>query len=103
MSASQMKFYVVPAVLYMLVASPVTYQATRNVFGGWVASSDGVAKMGGLILHAIVFVLLATLAMRYFPSKRSAYDHTGEISQQGMMGMNTKLAEVPHMMDPAPY
>jgi hypothetical protein len=97
------KFYIVPAVLYALVASPATYQATRKVFGGWVATYEGTAKLGGLILHAIVFILLATLAMRYFPSKRSGYNHPGQISQQGMMGMNTKPSEVPHMMDPAPY
>lgn len=97
------KFYIVPAVLYALVASPMTYQKTRDVFGSWVATSEGTAKLGGLILHAIVFILLASLAMRYFPSRRSGYDHTGEISQQGMMGMNTKPAEVPHMMAPAPY
>jgi hypothetical protein len=97
------KFYIVPAVLYALVASPMTYQKTRDVFGSWVATQDGLAKTGGLILHAIVFILLAALAMRYFPSKRSSYNHTGEISQQGMMGMNTKPTEVPHMMDPSPY
>ena len=100
MSASQMKFYVVPAVLYMLVASPATYQATRNVFGGWVASSDGVAKMGGLILHAIVFILLATLAMRYFPVTRSGYSHSGEVDRQEQ---GTKIIEAHMVLKPAPY
>jgi hypothetical protein len=74
--SNALKFYIVPAVLYALVASPATYQATRNVFGSWVATYEGTAKLGGLILHAIVFILLATLAMRYFPSKRSGYDST---------------------------
>ena len=97
------KFYIVPAVLYAVVANPATYQATRNVFGSWVATSEGTAKMGGLILHAIVFIVLATLAMRYFPSRRSGYDHTGEVSEQGMYGMNTKPTEVPHELKPAPY
>ena len=69
------KFYIVPTVLYAVVASPMTYQATRNVLGSWVATSEGTAKLGGLILHALVFILLATLAMRYFPSKRSKYVH----------------------------
>lgn len=97
------KFYIVPAVLYALVANPATYQATRKVFGSWVATYEGTAKFGGLILHAIVFILLATLAMRYFPSRRSGYDHTGDISKQGMMGMNTKPTEVPHELKPAEY
>ena len=101
MSSDQIKFYVIPAVLYALVASPVTYQATRGVLGGWVASSEGTARIGGLILHAIVFIVLATLAMRYFPGKRSGYNHPGAVSQQE--GMGTKLVEVPHMLAPAPY
>jgi high-affinity K+ transport system ATPase subunit B len=95
------KFYIVPAVLYAVVASPATYQTTRNVLGSWVATSEGTAKLGGLILHALVFILLASLAMRYFPAKRSGYNHPGGISQQE--GMNTKLQEVPHMLAPAPY
>ena len=97
-----LQFQVIPAVLFALVASPATYQATRGVLGGWVATPEGTARIGGLILHAIVFVLLATLAMRYFPSKRSTFNHSGQVnSQVGMMG--TKLTEVPHMMAPAPY
>jgi hypothetical protein len=97
------KFYIVPAVLYALVANPATYQATRKVFGSWVATYEGTAKFGGLILHAIVFILLASLAMRYFPSRRSGYDHTGEVSEQGVYGMNTKPTEVPHEFTGAPY
>jgi len=79
--SNALKFYIVPAVLYAVVASPATYQATRNVLGGWVATSEGTAKLGGLILHAIVFILLAALAMRYFPTKRSGYDRPDVISQ----------------------
>jgi hypothetical protein len=95
------KFYIVPAVLYALVASPMTYQKTRDVFGSWVATSEGTAKFGGLILHAIVFILLATLAMRYFPGRRSGFSHTGAIDQQE--GMNTKIVESHLKMDMAPY
>jgi hypothetical protein len=97
------KFYIVPAVLYAVIANPATYQKTRDVFGSWVATSEGTAKFGGLILHAIVFILLASLAMRYFPSRRSGYDHTGEVNEQGMYGMNTKPTEVPHEFPMAPY
>ena len=96
------KFYIVPAVLYAVVASPATYQATRNVFGSWVATSEGTAKMGGLILHAIVFILLATLAMRYFPGRRSGFSHQGELADQ-KSGMNTKLISAEHMLAPGDY
>jgi len=95
------KFYIVPAVLYALVASPMTYQKTRDVFGSWVATSEGTAKFGGLILHAIVFILLATLVMRYFPGKRSGFAHVGGINEQ--QGMNTKIVEGHLKIDAAPY
>jgi hypothetical protein len=96
------KFYIVPAVLYALVASPMTYQATRKVLGSWVATSEGTAKLGGLILHAIVFIVLATLAMRYFPSRRSGFSHQGNLADQ-KEGMNTKLVSAEHILSPAPY
>jgi hypothetical protein len=80
MSADQLKFYVIPAVLYAVVASPAAYKATSGVLGSWVASPAGCANIGGLILHAIVFILLATLAMNLFPKKasygRSMYEHS---------------------------
>jgi hypothetical protein len=95
------QFYIIPAVLYALVASPGMYQATRGVFGPWVASGEGTARIGGLILHAIVFILLATLAMRYFPGKRSTFAHVGGINQQE--GMNTKIVESHLKIDAAPY
>ena len=99
------KFYIVPAVLYALVANPATYQATRKVFGSWVATYEGTAKFGGLILHAIVFILLATLAMRYFPGRRSGFAHStaGENSSQGVYGMNTKPNEAHLVIPGAPY
>ena len=99
------KFYIVPAVLYALVANPATYQATRKVFGSWVATYEGTAKMGGLILHAIVFILLATLAMRYFPTTRSGFAHStsGEGSSQEPVASNTKLQDIDRILVPAPY
>jgi len=90
--------FVIPVALYALVASPVTYQATRSVLGSWVATGDGLARTGGLILHAIVFVLLAMLVMRLV----SKNDHTTEVSRQQEYGMSTKLVEIPHILTPAP-
>ena len=68
---SQVQFYLLPAVAYMLVASPATYQLVRSVAGSWVATPEGTAKLGGLVLHAIVFVLLVSLLMRLFPARES--------------------------------
>jgi hypothetical protein len=64
---SQLQFTLLPAIAYMLVASPETYKLVRSVAGSWVATPEGTAKLGGLALHAIVFVLLVTLLMRLFP------------------------------------
>lgn len=68
---SQLQFYLIPALAFMIVASPMTYQTVRSVAGNWVATADGTAKIGGLILHAIVFVLLVSLLMRLFPVREN--------------------------------
>jgi hypothetical protein len=64
---------VISAVLFAIVASPETYKLTRSIGGDWIASSDGCAKMGGLVLHAIVFVLLLSLVYKLMRSKKSGY------------------------------
>ena len=66
------RFYVLPALVYVLVSHPDTYKLTRSVAGSWVASPEGTAKLGGLFLHAIVFLLLVALLMRVFQPK--SYD-----------------------------
>ena len=60
------KFSLTPALAYILVAHPKTYELTRSIAGSWVATQDGLAKTGGLVLHAIVFVILVSLLMRLF-------------------------------------
>jgi hypothetical protein len=67
---SQLQFTLLPAIAYMIVASPETYKLVRSIAGSWVATPEGTAKLGGLVLHAIVFVLLVTLLMRLFPIRR---------------------------------
>jgi hypothetical protein len=64
---------IVSAVLFALVASPSTYKLTRSVAGDWVATSEGTAKIGGLILHAFVFAFLLHLVWRMIKSKKSTY------------------------------
>ena len=98
MSADQLKCDVIPAVLYAVVASPAEYEATSGVLGSWVASPAVCANIGGLILHAIVFILLATLAMSLFPKKasysRSMYV-TGVVDSQP--GESSMLAPAPYL------
>jgi len=67
---------IVSALLFAIVASPETYKLTRSLGGDWIASSDGAAKMGGLVLHALVFVLLSKLVWKVLKSKKSGYRST---------------------------
>ena len=73
---SQIQFTLLPAIAFMIVASPETYKLVRSVAGSWVATPEGTAKLGGLALHAVVFVLLVTLLMRLFPVRENAYSAT---------------------------
>ena len=65
--------YLVPFVLYAAVASPATYKLTRRVAGSWIASADGLATVPGLLLHALVFVLVAGYLMRLLNPRASGY------------------------------
>jgi hypothetical protein len=67
---SFVKYQLTPALAFMAVSSPQAYELTRKVLGSWVATQDGVPKLAGLILHAIVFILLASLLMRTVSNMR---------------------------------
>ena len=68
-------FQIIPFVAYIAVASPATYKLTRGVLGNWVASADGLATLKGVALHAVVFVLLATLLMSFLVPRVSGFGH----------------------------
>jgi hypothetical protein len=62
---------VIPFLSFALLASPQAFMLVRSILGGWVASADGVPKVAGLLLHALVFVLLTHFLWRlvYGPKK----------------------------------
>jgi hypothetical protein len=65
---------IVPFVTFLIVASPMTFKTVRGLLGNWVASADGVPTTAGLFLHALVYVLLATLLWRLvWGKKKSGY------------------------------
>ena len=64
---------ILSAILFAAVASPSTYKLTRSVAGDWVATSEGTAKIGGLILHAFVFAFLMHLIWNMMRKRRSTY------------------------------
>ena len=53
--------------LFMLLASSAAFQAVRSVAGGWIATAEGLPKIGGLFVHALVFMVLSTMIWRYVP------------------------------------
>jgi hypothetical protein len=59
------------ALAFIAVSHPATYRATRGVLGSWVATQEGLPKMGGLVLHAIVFLLV--LQLLWTLMRRSSY------------------------------
>jgi len=59
------------ALAFIAVSHPATYQVTRGLLGSWVATQEGLPKMGGLVLHAIVFLLVLNLL--YMLMRRASY------------------------------
>jgi hypothetical protein len=47
------------------------------VLGGWVATGEGVPKLGGLLLHALVFVILTHFLWRFFYGPKTARSSCG--------------------------
>jgi hypothetical protein len=64
----------IPMATYVLVANPATYKFVRGILGGWVANSDGVATLAGLVLHAFVYVILTGVLLMMLMPKSSGYD-----------------------------
>jgi hypothetical protein len=62
---------IVPFVIFFIVANPETFKLTRSVAGSWVANSYGLPTTAGLLLHALVYVLLAHFAWRAIWGKKS--------------------------------
>ena len=78
---SQLSFYVIPFLAYVLVANPAMYKAVRAILGGWVASAEGLATFPGLLLHALVFVLIVGFLMNVLP-RVSGFETRGDQQAQ---------------------
>jgi hypothetical protein len=62
------------AILFMLLASSMAFQTVRSVLGGWIATAEGLPKVGGLTVHALVFMVLSTMVWRYVPFGSSNFE-----------------------------
>ena len=66
------------AFLFMALASPMAFQAVRSILGGFIATQEGLPKIGGLAVHALVFMVLSTMIWRYVPFGSSNFEGDDE-------------------------
>ena len=64
----------VAVLAFVLVSSPETYKFTAGLAGDWVANATGRAQPGGLLLHAVVFLVLLAVLKMVLPKSLSGYD-----------------------------
>lgn len=68
---------IIPFAAFIAIASPQAFELTRTILGSWIATGEGVPKLGGLILHALVFVLVTHLLWRLFFGPKTAKSSCG--------------------------
>lgn len=92
---------VMSGLLFFIVANPDTFRLVRAVFGSWVAGPNGCPTMAGLVLHTIVFTLVAWGMMNI---KREAYTPQDMVSDSGVSGPSPMVSgPAPRMVDaPSP-
>jgi hypothetical protein len=49
----------VPFLTFFVIANPETFKLVRGIAGSWVSSADGLPTTAGLLLHSLVFVIVA--------------------------------------------
>lgn len=76
--------YLIPIISYVIVANPATYKLTAGLLGKWIADANGTAQIGGLILHAIVFLFLTGFLLALFRPKKDGFHPTNPMN--AMMG-----------------
>lgn len=78
-------------VLFLALASPVTFKLLRSVLGNLVANSYGVPTLLGLCLSAAIFVLLTTYVRVSKFNPFSADDWDAAVAQPIAQGVGTPL------------
>ena len=54
---------IIPILLFVALASPQAFQLTSRTFGNWVARSDGLPALGGLVLHGVIFLAMMSILL----------------------------------------
>jgi len=57
--------FLLAVALFFIIANPALFKLTRKVFGGAVASAEGLPTQAGVLLHALVFVLAGRFVGRF--------------------------------------
>ena len=77
-----LKKKLVPFAVFFVVANPATFKLTRSIAGNWVAAADGLPTTAGLLLHALVFVIVAHFLWRLiYGKKKSGFGGTASLGQ----------------------
>lgn len=80
-----LKKKLVPFAVFFVVANPATFKLTRSIAGSWVAAADGVPTTAGLLLHALVFVIVAHFLWRLvWGKKKSGFGGTVSLIPGGI-------------------
>lgn len=84
---------IVPFAVFFVVANPATFKLTRSVAGSWVAAADGLPTTAGLLLHALVFVIVAHFLWRLiYGKKKSGYSGVMSVATMGFDGEGQYMA-----------
>jgi hypothetical protein len=99
----------VPFAVFFVVANPATFKLTRSLAGSWVAAADGLPTTTGLLLHALVFVIVAHFVWRLvWGKKKSGFGGTaslghGTLSEQGQYTSSNARGIQGQAMHPADF
>lgn len=63
----------VPFIVFFIVANPAMYKLTGSILGKSIASPEGLPTTMGLLLHALVFVIVAHFLWKLLYSKKKSY------------------------------
>jgi hypothetical protein len=69
-----------PFVFFVALASPLAFKTTRGILGGSIAGPEGLPKLPGLLLHALVFVLIVGFIMKRL--RKSRYETADQQDDQ---------------------
>lgn len=64
-----MSIYIPSVLAFVLVSSPETYKLTAGLLGEWVANATGKPQVGGILLHALVFLIVLRIVKMVLPKK----------------------------------